>query len=57
MTLKERYRHRDLLEELSRGFKSIRCGYLTRALAEQLRWICLVSYEEITKFRKEGSHA
>ena len=45
--LHEKYKHRNLMEELSWGYGCIRKGYLRKNDAEFLRWMCSEAYSRI----------
>lgn len=49
MTLREQYKDRNLLEELSWGRRANFQGYMTREEANFINWLCDASYSMIKK--------
>lgn len=47
--LREKYKDRNLLEELGWGAYNIRSGYLNKSDADFLNWLCNAAYREIKK--------
>ena len=49
--LREKYKDRNLLEELGWGAYNIHSGYLNKADADFLNWLCNAAYREIKKLK------
>ena len=49
--LRHKFRNRNLLEELGWGAYNIHSGYLSKADAEYINWMCNAAYREIKKLR------
>lgn len=54
--LREKYKDRNLLEELGWGAYCIHSGYLSKADADFLNWLCNAAYREIKGLRNGRSN-
>lgn len=53
MATEEKFKDRNLMEELSWGTYGIKGGYLRESHAEFLRWLCGAAYDEIKRLKEE----